>query len=78
MIRSLKLAIRSNDLREFTALVGQIKEVPWEIEDELILGRRHDFLRVIIDAEKLSQFSKNTLTNMMSVDNELLIKLKED
>lgn len=78
MIRSLKLAIRANDLREFTTLVDQLKEVPWEIENELIVGRRHDFLRVLIDAEKLSEFAKNTLMNMMSVDNELLIKLKED
>ena len=78
MIASLKSAIRHNNLQEFKTLVGQMGVIPWEIENELIVGKRQDYLKILIEVEKLSDFSKAHLLNLMDADNELLIKLKED
>ena len=78
MISSLKDAIRRNDLREFTTLAGQLKEVPWEIENDLLIGRKQDFLKVLIDMETLSDFAKRHLMGLLDADNELLVKLKDD
>lgn len=78
MVTDLRTAVAENDLREFKTLAGRCGgPIPWDVENKILVERKMEFLRVLIDLDILSDFARGSMTGLMDGENELLLKLKE-
>ena len=76
MYYTLKTALHDNNIEEFEKILQHVDSVPFDIENEIISGKKEHFLKLLVKNNLLSEFAQS-LSGCFDDEAALAYKIKK-